>query len=52
MAEEQDVDLVEISPTAKPPCSKLMDYGKIQIPTSQEARRSQEKPKAGTNQGN
>ena len=28
MAEEQDVDLVEISPTAKPPVCKLMDYGK------------------------
>ncbi|MCF7521579.1 translation initiation factor IF-3 [Neisseria sp. ZJ106] len=28
MAEEQDVDLVEISPNAKPPVCKLMDYGK------------------------
>ena len=28
LAEEQDVDLVEISPTAKPPVCKLMDFGK------------------------
>ena len=28
MAEEQDIDLVEIAPTAKPPVCRLMDYGK------------------------
>ena len=29
MAEEQNVDLVEIAPTAVPPVCKLMDYGKF-----------------------
>jgi translation initiation factor IF-3 len=29
MAEELDVDLVEIAPLAKPPVCKLMDYGKF-----------------------
>lgn len=28
-AEEQEVDLVEISPNADPPVCKLMDYGKF-----------------------
>lgn len=28
IAEEQDIDLVEIAPTAKPPVCRLMDYGK------------------------
>ena len=28
-AEEQEVDLVEISPNAEPPVCKLMDYGKF-----------------------
>lgn len=29
MAEEADVDLVEIAPTASPPVCRLMDYGKF-----------------------
>jgi translation initiation factor IF-3 len=29
LAEEQGVDLVEISPNAEPPVCKLMDYGKF-----------------------
>jgi translation initiation factor IF-3 len=29
IAEEQEVDLVEISPNAEPPVCKLMDYGKF-----------------------
>lgn len=37
MAEEQDVDLVEISPTAKPPVCKLMDYGKYKYEQSKNA---------------
>ena len=40
MAEEQDVDLVEISPTAKPPVCKLMDYGKYKY---QQAKKNQKK---------
>ena len=29
MAEEQEIDLVEIAPTAKPPVCRMMDYGKF-----------------------
>ena len=29
LAEENDIDLVEIAPTAKPPVCRLMDYGKF-----------------------
>lgn len=39
MAEENEVDLVEIAPTAKPPVCRLMDYGKFRY---QEQKRQQE----------
>jgi len=29
-ARESDVDLIEVSPNAKPPIAKIMDYGKFQ----------------------
>ena len=29
MAQEQEIDLVEIAPTAKPPVCRMMDYGKF-----------------------
>ncbi|HZP92307.1 MAG TPA: translation initiation factor IF-3 [Burkholderiales bacterium] len=37
MAEEHEVDLVEIAPTAKPPVCRLMDYGKYKY-TEQKKR--------------
>jgi len=39
MAEEADVDLVEIAPTAQPPVARLMDYGKFKY---QEQKRAHE----------
>lgn len=39
MAEEADVDLVEIAPTAQPPVCRLMDYGKFKY---QEQKRQAE----------
>jgi translation initiation factor IF-3 len=39
MAEEKDVDLVEIAPTASPPVCRLMDYGKFRY---QEQKRANE----------
>jgi len=39
MAEEADVDLVEIAPTAMPPVARLMDYGKFKY---QEQKRAHE----------
>jgi translation initiation factor IF-3 len=33
-AEEEDIDLVEIAPTAEPPVCRLMDYGKFKYAES------------------
>jgi translation initiation factor IF-3 len=43
-AEEAELDLVEISPTAKPPVCRVMDYGKFRFEQNkkqQEARKKQ-----------
>ena len=37
-AEEANLDLIEISPTAKPPVAKIMDYGKYRYETKKKAR--------------
>ncbi|MAT18076.1 translation initiation factor IF-3 [uncultured Schumannella sp.] len=44
LAQEADLDLVEVSPTSKPPVVKIMDYGKFKYEQAQkqkEARRNQ-----------
>ena len=44
LAEERDLDLVKISPQAKPPVCKIMDYGKFrfeQQKKEKEARKNQ-----------
>ena len=44
LAEDQDMDLVKISPTAKPPVCKIMDYGKFKFEQGKkekESRRNQ-----------
>jgi translation initiation factor IF-3 len=38
LAQEADLDLVEVAPTARPPVCKLMDYGKYKYETAQKAR--------------
>lgn len=43
-AEKLDLDLIEISPTAKPPVAKIMDYGKYQYLE----RQKQKQAKAGS----
>jgi translation initiation factor IF-3 len=40
LAQESDLDLVEVAPTARPPVCKLMDYGKYKYETAQKARES------------
>ncbi len=40
MAQESDLDLVEVAPMARPPVAKLMDYGKLKYETAQKARES------------
>ena len=38
MAQEADLDLVEVAPDARPPVCKLMDYGKFKYESAQKAR--------------
>jgi translation initiation factor IF-3 len=45
MAEERDVDLVEIAPLAKPPVCKLMDYGKFKYREQKKAHEAKLKQK-------
>jgi translation initiation factor IF-3 len=40
MAQERGLDLVEISPTARPPVCKIMDYGKFKYEESKQARKA------------
>jgi translation initiation factor IF-3 len=37
-AEDEDLDLVEVAATARPPVCKIMDYGKFKYETAQKAR--------------
>jgi translation initiation factor IF-3 len=44
LAQESDMDLVEVAPNSKPPVAKIMDYGKYKYEAAQkakEARRNQ-----------
>jgi len=45
MAEEADVDLVEIAPTAMPPVCRLMDYGKFKYQEQKRAHDARLKQK-------
>ncbi|KKR21950.1 MAG: Translation initiation factor IF-3 [Candidatus Moranbacteria bacterium GW2011_GWA2_39_41] len=45
IAREQDLDLVEIAPMAKPPVCKIMDYGKYQYQQSRLDRVNKAKQK-------
>jgi len=38
LAQESDLDLVEVAPTARPPVCKLMDYGKFKYESAMKAR--------------
>ena len=46
MAEEADVDLVEIAPKAVPPVCRLMDYGKFRYQEQKKAQEAKAKQKA------
>ncbi|OGF64366.1 translation initiation factor IF-3 [Candidatus Giovannonibacteria bacterium RIFCSPHIGHO2_02_42_15] len=43
MAQEKGLDLIEISPTAKPPVVKIMDYGKWQYQEERKRRDASKK---------
>jgi len=38
MAQEQDLDLVEVAPNSKPPVAKIMDFGKFKYEAAQKVR--------------
>ena len=43
IAQELDLDLVEVAPEANPPVCRIMDYGKFKYETSQRAKESRKK---------
>ncbi len=45
LADEADIDLVEIAPTAKPPVCRLMDYGKFRYQESKKKHEAKLKQK-------
>jgi translation initiation factor IF-3 len=48
LAREQELDLVEIAPTAKPPVAKIIDYNKFQYQVAK--KKQEEKKKAKTSE--
>ncbi|MDA8205714.1 MAG: translation initiation factor IF-3 [Thermaerobacter sp.] len=45
LAQDRHVDLVEVSPTARPPVCRLMDYGKYKYEQAKRDRESRKKQK-------
>jgi translation initiation factor IF-3 len=45
MAEEANLDLVEVSPDAKPPVAKILDYGKFKYQEQKKAAEARKKQK-------
>lgn len=45
LAQDRHVDLVEVSPTARPPVCRLMDYGKFKYEQAKRERESRKKQK-------
>jgi len=43
MAQAKGLDLVEVSPTARPPVCRIMDYGKYKYEQSRKARKAKKK---------
>ncbi len=46
MAQDRDLDLVEVSPNAKPPVAKLLDYGKYKYQQSRKERQGRKHQRA------
>jgi translation initiation factor IF-3 len=47
LAQERDLDLVEIAPQAQPPVAKIMDYGRFKYQTERKQREAHRAGKAG-----
>ena len=43
LAQEAELDLVKIAPTAKPPVCKIIDYGKYRYEQARKEKRSKKK---------
>ncbi len=43
LARDQDLDLVEVAPTANPPVCRIMDYGKFKFDEAQKVKESRRK---------
>lgn len=48
MAQERDLDLVEVAPNARPPVCRIMDYGKFRYEQSKREREARRKQKVLT----
>jgi len=48
MAQERDLDLVEVAPNARPPVCRLMDYGKFRYEQSKREREARKRQKVLT----
>jgi translation initiation factor IF-3 len=47
LAQEHDLDLVEVAPTASPPVCRLLDYGKYKYEQAKKERRAKKSQKIG-----
>jgi len=47
LAEERDLDLVEVAPAARPPVCRLMDYGKFIYERTKKERQSRKSSRSG-----
>ena len=46
VAQQRDLDLVEVAPTASPPVCRIMDYGKFRYAQKKKAQESRKKSAA------
>ena len=51
LAESQQLDLVEVSPTAVPPVCRIMDYGKFKYQQSKKLQEAKKEAGSGAAQG-
>ncbi len=51
-ADEQGLDLVEVSPNARPPVCKILDYGKYRYEQEKRMREAKKEPKHHQDEGN
>ena len=47
LARERGLDLVEVSPSARPPVAKILDYGKFKYAQNRKGNEGKKKQKAG-----